>query len=369
MTRLLFLMVPSFVLAVMGNGANAADGCSPGAPISVSLTPAAVVTCCGTQYTISLDAYDNDDCNAPPFKDYLAIAGWPGPAPVRGEDGHYRATLTRSHAQPGDYSFTVTVSDNTTTHYANDPADASARVDIQALSVQSCCVSPVPLPQSRTVIGVGEQVVCTVNGNACWSVSGSGTLNEYYGSSTTLTAGGSGGTVTVYSAIGGAGCSKTFQVIEPNAISLTVAYPDYIVHQQYTASVGYLACMTLLPSSVSFGALEIQEQECPYTTCTGHFACIDHPLGQWVPVLPTNDVDGHDQIQTGTYFEPFQESRFRWEIPVHYRKKQTSTSFEVCTLVQDLEIDSAGTATAIKGFSAASRPSDAPTQILWGPPE
>lgn len=146
MTRLFLWMVPSFVLAVMGNGANAADGCSPGAPISVSLTPTAVVTCCGTQYTITLDAYDNDDCNDPPFKDYLAIAGWPGPVPVRGVDGHYRATLTRSHAEPGDYSFTVTVSDNTTTHYANDPADASVHCSVKVIgSLRTPTISCWPL--------------------------------------------------------------------------------------------------------------------------------------------------------------------------------------------------------------------------------
>jgi hypothetical protein len=171
------------------------------------------------------------------------------------------------------------------------PKDISyGTVTWHVVQITNQCVATTPANQSRTTIGVGEDVnlwlVGSPSGTFTWSTS-AGSVSPTSGTSTTLTAPGNAATATVTVSYTGGSCSQSFNVIEP----ANVYYLKQDLYHTYDkADIGFKALVYLQPDSVNFGAVLAQEEQA-YCTATGVYSAYNG-LGHqpYIPVVFGNTV-------------------------------------------------------------------------------
>jgi hypothetical protein len=158
----------------------------------------------------------------------------------------------------------------------------SATAALLRLATQTVATSPAG--RSRKTIGVGEEVELRVlpEGLAVsqWTITqGDGDLSYYSGPTTTYTAPGNGGDVTVAAVIEGVDCPAVFHVIEPTGILMENKElgPGRSQATATWMNIAYYANIYLQPDSVSFYRLQIHEGASD-VTATGYFTQYDHRM-------------------------------------------------------------------------------------------
>ena len=127
------------------------------------------------------------------------------------------------------------------------------------------CVATIPTPRSRTTIGVGEEVVLTLQGgpsDTTWDLAGGGTLEFLAsgGAAVKFTAPGTKSTCVITAILPdcSVACSPiTFDVIQPSGLQFATYMKCY--HTKDVVSAGFKASVTILPTSVSFIHIRVKE--------------------------------------------------------------------------------------------------------------
>ncbi|MDI6774793.1 MAG: hypothetical protein QME60_05285 [Verrucomicrobiota bacterium] len=164
---------------------------------------------------------------------------------------------------PGRYE--VTVSAGVTSSPGGSPVTKSATFPPLPLTVPKVdteTVATTPSNRSRTKIGIGEEVVCSVLPamSVNWSATGGGTVSPSTGNSTTFTASKSPSTSIVHAQVAGADCTVTFTVVAPDGMTTSLA-SDGSLGSPGTNNIGaksFSDCY-VLPNDVSFYKVEFQE--------------------------------------------------------------------------------------------------------------
>jgi hypothetical protein len=185
----------------------------------------------------------------------------------------------------------------------------------------------------RTTVGTGELssfVVSDVEGGSWKSADGTGkTVNSVSFQWTASTAGTN--TIT-YTAADKTTSSVTMTTEVPNKVSgkndKDLSYPAGI------QGAGMELTITVLPTTVSFQALELMEKRCDASAISGYFS--SHApgphdaaagAGSWKQVGSANDVS--DTAESSGWPSPWSKGSFTWAIPVSWRTKggKTPTAF------------------------------------------
>jgi hypothetical protein len=186
----------------------------------------------------------------------------------------------------------------------------------------------------RTTVGIGELtsfVVSDVEGGSWKSADNTGTTVN---SVTFRWTAGTAGTNTI---------TYTAADKSTSSVTMTTEVPKSLIGKKvkdlkYGAGIqgaGMELTMTVLPTTVSFQALELMEGTCDASAISGYFS--SHAPGPhnaaagaatWNQVGPANDV-GPDTADSSGWPAPWSKGSFTWAIPVSWRKTggTTSTAF------------------------------------------
>jgi hypothetical protein len=231
------------------------------------------------------------------------------------------------------------------------------------ITTRTLVAAPDGTANTRTQVGVNEQVEMTASAPATWTASG-GTVAPTSGATVTWTAPGAGATCTVTATPAtGSACSVPMTVIPPSHRSL-VKQTD----KAYTAGragSGFFAKVTIMPTGVSFTRTELRE-DTVNAVATGyydtvlHWNGIAHPPTAWLRPDASNSglVDNIGSVPPGTP-GPFSVGSFLWAIPQAYRTAGTSGSGSVYSTppqTQEMFGPSGAEGTAKEGASRGRRP-------------
>jgi hypothetical protein len=154
---------------------------------------------------------------------------------------------------------------NQTVEVSYGPCTQTATGTVAGITTET--VATIPANRQRTTIGIGEEVVCSIQGCAAvtWSVTGGGSVSPTNGSSTTFAAPESPSTSTVHAKVGGVECTVTFGVIPPDGFTTTIASSPGL-GTPGTNEVGQYTVynVDVTPASVSFYNVSFRENF-PYT--------------------------------------------------------------------------------------------------------
>ena len=165
------------------------------------------------------------------------------------------ASFTPTSCGNGNVSFKLAY---TNTAPCSSTGSSSTSGGFNVVEIQHQCVATTPTDQTRTTIGVGEEVdltACGAPGTVTWTTS-AGTVSPTTGTSTTLTAPDRKATALVTASYNGGSCTKSFSVIEPTAINMLRVL---VKHDYNTATIGMKPHVFVAPDSVNFGAVSVRE--------------------------------------------------------------------------------------------------------------
>ena len=218
----------------------------------------------------------------------------------------------------------------------------------------------------RTTVGIGEPnsfVVSDVAGGKWKSADGTGTTTN----SVTFqwTASAPGTNKITYTAGDNSISSVTMTTIAPVSLS-GKKDRDITTFSAGSQGAGMELTITVLPTSVSFQALEIMEDTCNASAISGYFTKHSppnhdaaHGAGVWSQVGPNNDVS--DTADSSDQPSPWSQGSYTWAIPARWRKvgdKSAGTAFsaksnEVVTITGT---DGTSVVTKLGATSAARKP-------------
>jgi hypothetical protein len=155
----------------------------------------------------------------------------------------------------------------------NDPADITPSVNgkpyysfgvgAQEYKLTTVTACDMPTNIHRTIIGIGEQVLCSLTPsiNVTWKLIGGGSLSPTNGSSTTLTASLSPTNSTVVLQIGSVTQALPFSVVAPSGIGNVTVYTNLGLGATGTNSIGAQTVFSviILPTNVSFANVQFRE--------------------------------------------------------------------------------------------------------------
>jgi hypothetical protein len=245
---------------------------------------------------------------------------------------------------------------------ADAGSDAAAPAQGPTITVTNGWASPAGDTDRKTV-GIGEVnsfVVSDLAGGKWKSADGTGTsVNSV---SFQWTAGAAGTNKITYTAADKSISSVIMTAIAP--VSLSGKKDSEITTFPAGAQgAGMELTITVLPTTVSFQALEIMEDTCNASALSGYFTRhappkhdAAHGAGVWSQVGPQNDVS--DTADSSGQPSPWSQGSYTWAIPVRWRKKGdgrgtafSATADEVVTIT-----DTDGTTVVTKlGATSASR--------------
>ena len=242
--------------------------------------------------------------------------------------------------------------------------------------LKSETVFTTPSNRKRTDIGVGEDVKITANfanaTNVTWQItSGNGSLSSSGGTTVvTFTADDRAGSATIKATSGSKSATITFQVKEPNTVTIDRIPGTNLQHQFGWASTGFKGIAHVGPDTVNFGNVIIQEGFAPYQV-TGWFTAnsinANHAPGAWLPLSSTvvagkgTKDGGPDTIEGGSdNHTPYSDGTLTWAIPWKFAVDlEPSKTFKVVNHLQ--VIDGTGKMTLSKGGTTVSSNLNDPT--------
>jgi len=193
------------------------------------------------------------------------------------------------------------------------------------ITTRTLAAAPNGAPDSRSKVGVNEQVELIASVFVTWSATG-GTLSTTTGKKTIWTAPETASNETIRATPGASIatiCEKTFDVVAPNQRVLSKTS-----NHAYTAGragSGFFANINIHPLDVSFARIQVRE-ESVLSTATGYYKSlgwngISHPqTTNWLP-LGANNGGLRDNVGTPPPGSPspFSTGTFNWPIPQSYK--------------------------------------------------
>jgi hypothetical protein len=183
----------------------------------------------------------------------------------------------------------------------------------------------------RTTVGIGELssfVVSDVAGGKWKSADGTGTTVN----SVTFrwTASAAGTNKITYTAADGTISSVTMTTKAPESLS-GKKDNEITIYPAGSQGAGMELTITVLPTTVSFQALEVMEDTCSASAISGYFTKHAPPnhdakagAGTWRQVGPNNDVS--DTADSSDQPSPWSQGSYTWAIPARWRKTGAQTS-------------------------------------------
>ena len=248
------------------------------------------------------------------------------------------------------------------------PAPAPAPPAPCTLTTKTVTVAPNGAANTRTTVGVNEQVRVSASTAAAWTAS-SGTLSTANGAATVWTAPETGGASTITATpASGAPCSVTMTTIAPTSRSLTKT-SDVGGYAAANAGSAFVAKVTIKPTNVSFSRIEVREESVNavatgYYDTSLHWNGMAHPqTASWL-ALDANNSGLQDTVGTQAPGAPppFSAGQFRWAIPQSYRivGGATVTRYSTANHVQTMGGASGAETTSKEGASRSRTPTPPP---------
>jgi hypothetical protein len=218
------------------------------------------------------------------------------------------------------------VSKGTPTISPAPPASASPATSPSptcTVATRALVAAPDGSSNTRTDVGVNEQVMMTASSSATWMSTG-GMFAPATGTTITWTAPAAATTAVVTATpASGAPCSVSMNVVAPSERALV-----WKSDRAYTAGLagsGFVATVTIQPTNVSFSRIQVREESVAavasgYYDSVLHWNGKMHPVGTWVGLDASNN-GLVDTVGTNTPGAPgpFSAGDFLWAIPQSYR--------------------------------------------------
>jgi hypothetical protein len=217
---------------------------------------------------------------------------------------------------------------------ADAGSDAAAPAQGPTIAVTNGWASPAG-DSDRTTVGIGELssfVVSDVAGGKWKSADGTGTTVNSV--SFQWTASATGTNKITYTAADKSTSSVTMTTIAPASLS-GKKDRDITTFSAGSQGAGMELTITVLPTTVSFQALEVMEETCNASAISGYFTKHAPPnhdakagAGTWRQVGPNNDVS--DTADSSDQPSPWSQGSYTWAIPARWRKvggKSAGTAF------------------------------------------
>ena len=282
----------------------------------------------------------------------------------------------------------VVLSDNDPRNADPKTAKALARgtVTVAKSGFLSLCEAMTPYDRARTNLGVGEQVkvyftpkpteppVMTFTGGGSLVASSTNPIPAYY----MFTAPSNAATVTITASfrLGGKTHSKTFNVVEPSGYEPSMTFVvGTIPYLQGKVAAQAHFLVTIAPTNVSFGKIQVMEVGLPATNASGWFtneiawttndiSHVKHGADEWVPVLADNSWSpwvagdgGRDfagLAMLGSYWFP---GGYDWNIPARWKVGNNGPTNTMPGWVQSMLVDYNGITTINKfGWTVSRTP-------------
>lgn len=331
---------PRIALEVNGNGEqDNCVACSGGGTLTVTVLGGAS----SNSYTITL----SDSPSGSPGGDVdLSSTS----VTVAGDGGS--ATVSLSGRSAGYVTINATSS-----------TISSASTQVVVISLTSQTVATIPCDMNRTKLGVGEEVILTLQPstvNAMWALSGEGQLNAELGNGITFTAYDRASAPAITATYRGASCTISFTVVEPeNETAVKIAeWGEYLPGQQ---GVGMLLRVTVHPTDVSFAKVFHREVPGTFSTRSGYFLervpaeDLYHKTADWKPLDAANEINDTARCQDAT--PPWYAGDVVWVVPIEwcvYKVDGYVGSLPSRTMEFSIE-NTAGTTTVRKLGQSATR--------------
>lgn len=152
---------------------------------------------------------------------------------------------------------------------------ASVQGTVSVVEILHQCVATTPTNQSRTIVGVGEEVnltACGAPGTVTWSISaGNGSVYSTGDNTATFTAPDRATTSVVTADYDGGFCILSFDVKEPSGVNL---FTNALEHNSGRPNIGFYAIVGLMPDTVNFGAVQCREEDCNFVA-SGVYSFMD----------------------------------------------------------------------------------------------
>jgi hypothetical protein len=237
-----------------------------------------------------------------------------------------------------------------------------------SISTKTLRSAPDGTPDTRTTVGVGEEVQMTARSPATWAAARGSTVAPSAGTTVIWTAPAIPMTTAVNATLAtGTKCSCIMSVEAPKALSLTKVAAHFI--PKWTAGVCMRCAVTVLPRNVCLGATRWLEMPGPATAIEGYFAQrffagkLNHrPYSQYVEFNDNNLCKNWDHAAfedlNDPLPEPFWKGRFMWKIRNKYKLdnesdssgREFATTFQLWRMLDDF-----GTLAVNKAGASASR--------------
>lgn len=242
------------------------------------------------------------------------------------------------------------------------------------VTTKTLVAAPDGTANTRTTVGVNEQVLVTSSVSATWTASGGTVPPPATGTAVTWTAPGDSASSSITATPAtGSPCSVSMTTIRPSNRSLAKK-----TDRTYTATLGgsgFVADVTIMPTKVSFSRIEVRE-ETVNATATGYYGVVNgrpHPTGSWWPVSARNSgiTDGVGQSEPGSP-APFSAGTLTWPIPQSYHIAGSSAAgivFSIGTHTQVMGSTSGDETTSKEGATRSRTPTPpAPPPPAASPP-
>ena len=207
---------------------------------------------------------------------------------------------------------------------------ALAALTLDAVSIETETVSPVPENQKRRKLGIAEKVIIRITPpvDAEWFVEGGGSVNITRSDNTTFSASRSPSEPIIYARIGNFSCSVSFNVVAPRGQTASIkqgVFFDESVKEgtNYISAATSFACY-VLPQDVSFGGATFREnipnQSSVWpdgTSCTRN-----EEIVIWTPDMSNLNIDNvlSDQFPVAKLFNGshYVDFTFPIQVPQEY---------------------------------------------------
>ena len=230
--------------------------------------------------------------------------------------------------------------------------------------------APDGTPNDRTTVGLGEQVMMTPSVASQWEVDDGTISPDLTGNTEAViwTAPSYPGTFGVKAV------PESPADADPGEVTMNVIYPKSVslashsdsIYPAHNAGSGFIAAVTVQPTSVSFAGTEIRESSAPAVADGFYYAQngAEHPAGAWFVVDNSNNgISDTVGVRYPGYPPPFSEGRFRWTIPQYFRgpgsTSSTGAPFDSSAHLQVMAADGTET-TSKQGATRTRRPDPAP---------
>ena len=241
------------------------------------------------------------------------------------------------------------------TPHINSSKYSLINIQAQGYPIIPQCVATTPANQTRTDLGVGEQVNLSVNlsayyTNFIWSTS-SGSLSSINGNSTQFTAPSNAATVMVTVKVFGKPESIKFNVHEPSGW----CHSKMLSTNYYAPGVvgaGMTNLIWIAPTNVSFYRVNMMEVGLDGTNISGYFSQftpgqLHHSTADlWIPLNPANRFRDGAYITTSN--TSYSSGGFSWNIPARWQVIGSGVTNSMNGWNQIFSMDASATVTVHK---------------------